>query len=610
MARGLRWFLLSLSVLIGCGGSRPASRPVSFTEAEPVETVAPVDKLVTRLVAARGLAPKRKIRVEHLGRGAFVRRLVGDSAVRESGLTAEAAFLLGFNFMPPPEARGEIVPWRQLLEDEVAGFYDVEADLVVVPDEARMTRRERENARGVLIHELQHAIQAQHFARNTSITSYDAVLAQRALYEGDATAAMAATLGLEADEPVQRTLRRLGDFTRRYRADSFHADGKEPTQGRALPLARVALDFPYEDGVLFVGDLYRAGGFDLVSRAFSRPPTTTEQVLHPQKYLDGEQPRTFTELELPPGHHELEKGSLGELRTRAFFRQCYDAAFADAVAAGWGGDAFRISVGPDRGIAVTWVSAWDSEEDAIELEDAVRTAAGCFAKNRFGDGGDDYAVSDRVAVLRVRDVVAVVRGGPPSADLGLHKLVASASPPVAPITFARLQVSPRPTLPEHRPGRVRGRRYESVWLGMSGTVPKTWNVTSADDAELVAHARDDGAVGIVFVSKAIATGDALDRTFARTIRDMERELSQTFHRDGRRQRRTLPLGEGFEERFTSDAGTSIHVVLVPICNATGAVGFVVGAPTDRSVPLTRKLLAAFTFDAGRNIPACAYLDPK
>ena len=68
-----------------------------------------------------------------------------------------------------------------------------------------------------------------------------------------------------------------------------------------------------------------------------------------------------------PGDRIFVTGSLGELRMRAFFRQCYEPAFAAAVAAGWSGDTFRISVGKDRRLGVSWVTAWDSDDDAVEI---------------------------------------------------------------------------------------------------------------------------------------------------------------------------------------------------------------------------------------------------
>jgi hypothetical protein len=46
--------------------------------------------------------------------------------------------------------------------------------------------------------------------------------------------------------------------------------------------------FPYEDGLTFVCDLYEDGGWNAVDRAYGDPPTTTAQVLFPERYAEGE----------------------------------------------------------------------------------------------------------------------------------------------------------------------------------------------------------------------------------------------------------------------------------------------------------------------------------
>jgi hypothetical protein len=88
-------------------------------------------------------------------------------------------------------------------------------------------------------------------------------------------------------------------------------------QWESLPLVSETLRlFPYRDGLAFVVDLYRAGGFALVDQAYARPPQTTEHILHPEKYLADERPRAIAELEAPAGWKVEGKHTLGELRTR------------------------------------------------------------------------------------------------------------------------------------------------------------------------------------------------------------------------------------------------------------------------------------------------------
>ena len=60
---------------------------------------------------------------------------------------------------------------------------------------------------------------------------------------------------------------------------------------RAAPhVVQSTYAFPYREGVRFVGGLFSDGGWPSVNAAFADPPRSTEQVLHPEKYVEGEEP--------------------------------------------------------------------------------------------------------------------------------------------------------------------------------------------------------------------------------------------------------------------------------------------------------------------------------
>ena len=50
------------------------------------------------------------------------------------------------------------------------------------------------------------------------------------------------------------------------------------------PVLRESLLFPYTGGLNFVQTL-QAGGWEAVNDAFANPPASTEQILHPEKYV-------------------------------------------------------------------------------------------------------------------------------------------------------------------------------------------------------------------------------------------------------------------------------------------------------------------------------------
>ena len=128
------------------------------------------------------------------------------------------------------------------------------------------------------------------------------------------------------------------------------------------------LAFPYTQGRVFVNALLHAGGQPRVDRAFREPPTTTEQVLHPEKFFAGEGPKRIADP--TPDKASTSKGVVGELILRLLMATAVRADEAMAAAAGWGGDRYVSWTEGD----VTCVRAafvMDSAADAEDLRDAL-----------------------------------------------------------------------------------------------------------------------------------------------------------------------------------------------------------------------------------------------
>lgn len=251
----------------------------------------------------------------------------------------------------------------RLLEDNVVGFYDERPGrkrLYAVSQHKRLTPANQI----ILSHELRHALQDQymdlHQALPQSVGDFDdRRLALMSLIEGDATLVM------------ERFL------TRRLGLDGSGLDLGAMTLPAAMgmpdapPVLRDQLVLPYLTGRQFASVLVQQGGWNAVRRAWDRPPSTTEQVLHPEKFLAGEAGRSAPELPAAPrGGRLLLEGVVGELLTRTLLGEGSDAA-----AAGWGGDLFRSwDVGGRTLLA--WRSVWDTDADRHEFVDALASAFG------------------------------------------------------------------------------------------------------------------------------------------------------------------------------------------------------------------------------------------
>ena len=165
----------------------------------------------------------------------------------------------------------------RLLTEQVAGYYDPKTGEFHLADWIDL-----DGQRPIMAHELTHALQDQHFNlrrfEHWPKGDSDAELAAHALIEGDATLAMALYV---ANNPLRALafLKSLGTA----RMSSAELE-KAP---RAL---RETLLFPYQEGTNWTRSLYKQGGWDRISKAFTELPQSTEQILHPEKYFAHEAP--------------------------------------------------------------------------------------------------------------------------------------------------------------------------------------------------------------------------------------------------------------------------------------------------------------------------------
>jgi hypothetical protein len=182
----------------------------------------------------------------------------------------------------------------QALGSQVVGFYIPESgELVVQAEGNRLAPVDRV----ILAHELTHAVTDQNLDFPLPLEPRpgreDRDLAALAVLEGDATLSMqrfALTLPFQ-DQLV------LSD-------PSVTAEAQAGLQGVPHYLRR-ELAFPYEDGLSFVCRLFAAGGWDAVNLAYEEPPSTSAQVLFPERYAGGEEAVDPTDPGDPSGAWDL-----------------------------------------------------------------------------------------------------------------------------------------------------------------------------------------------------------------------------------------------------------------------------------------------------------------
>jgi hypothetical protein len=158
---------------------------------------------------------------------------------------------------------------------------------------------------------------------------------------------------------------------------SLGAEGMSSEQFKQAPRAlRESLVFPYEQGSEWATQLYRRGGWAIVSQAFTKLPQSSEQILHVDKYFSYEAPVKVTLPDLRgalgPGWKRIDYDVNGEWTYYLILDQFLNApAESKRAAAGWAGDRYEVYEGASRGdVFIAQMSVWDTENDATEFFDA------------------------------------------------------------------------------------------------------------------------------------------------------------------------------------------------------------------------------------------------
>jgi uncharacterized iron-regulated protein len=239
-------------------------------------------------------------------------------------LEKDVAAVRGLNFKNP--VVGKVIPRPKEAERGVQGYYSTKDKALFVYDDIAGNYE-----RGVLIHELVHALQDQHFGlgrRDDAPPGSDAELALSALIEGDATFTM-----IEALKKDQPRVAAMLD---------------QPLE-KARNLRNA---FLYAQGARYVKALKERGGWEAVNRAYRFQPHTTATILHPEGVA------TF---DLGPGKTIGEYGLIAKLK-----EQPATATDAVACASGWRADRFTESKDGSM-----WEIAFATGEQARRCREAL-----------------------------------------------------------------------------------------------------------------------------------------------------------------------------------------------------------------------------------------------
>lgn len=270
--------------------------------------------LIAFVEQERGLQLRREVEVRVLADEQFVRAFRGDDVGGPPAYDLGATY--GALGLADEEEFDDEVDGA--LDAGLVGYYDAVTEELVVRERPLDAYLEL-----VLVHELTHAVQDQWFQtdRPSLADPSERLISFESVVEGDA-------------RRVERAYYRQLTDEERELVDRVQG---EQAYGPVLGVDALAseLDFTYVAGLRFVDALLARGGQERLDAAFRSPPTTTEQVLHPEALDDG--PPVSPPAPTRDGER-VDAGVLGERRLALLLG--LDPLEPGGPQVGWEGDSY------------------------------------------------------------------------------------------------------------------------------------------------------------------------------------------------------------------------------------------------------------------------------
>jgi hypothetical protein len=439
----------------GPAASKQAAKAVDWT----AELLTRADQVAQEVARLRGLPLLQPIQRDVVEVDELRRRLLARARREKTAneLAAEELAAKRWGLVPPDVRYADLLV--DVLTEQIAGYYD--------PEDARLYIARRAGtgdafADMLLAHEIDHALQDQHFDlerwMDLPVAEGDALLARQALVEGDGVVLMVELMLARQKMPAPWGSPAVAATMERAMASSAGSD-----QLARAPLAvRESLMFPYRAGLAFVAELRRRHSWRQIDAAFQRPPRSTEQILHPERYLAGEEPVTVAAAALPAlsGYRTAHETVWGEHGLAVFLRH-HGVSDGDAAgaAAGWGGDRVVVLAPPPGragSTAPAWrrsvglaLTVWDTEIDALEAAAALTAAVDGLVVGAVverGAGLTRWLAADgrEARVERRGDAVLVAIGVPLGAGTAVATQVFAGWTVTAPPEPAEAPATPDP----------------------------------------------------------------------------------------------------------------------------------------------------------------------
>lgn len=366
-----------LVVLVAPARASAQQKPTSKAIDELLREADAIARVVSRLRNLPLLKPIRKKIASKNEIRAYIRGRI-EKQFSDAELRVQGEVLHHFELIPPKVDYKSYM--LEFVTAQLGGYYDPELGRLVIADWIPISTQ-----KPVFAHEIVHALQDQHFGLKRflkrTVGNADATAARMALVEGEGLAVMFLYVSDRLGAKGAISLARLPALL------SMQIGMMKLMMKQVFPKATdYVIDwqlFPYIEGLRFVAALHERFGWAGLDKVYKRLPVTTEQVLHPEKYLKNELGK-LVRARLPRSWRRkakiLQREVVGEYGLAMLLKSRVDAEVARRAAAGWNGDQMlTLRFGRKGPIAVLLETHWDSLADAKEFLEAYRD----FVKRRY-----------------------------------------------------------------------------------------------------------------------------------------------------------------------------------------------------------------------------------
>jgi hypothetical protein len=357
-----------------------AWQPPGATTPAKLPDAAEINAILNHLSDITGFRIRRQLPFQLITRdqiNAYIKGQIKHS-VRPKDIYAEELSLKKLGFVPADfDLRQTTI---DLLTEQAAAFYDFHQKKLFISEWAADSMREE-----ALVHELAHALADQNYNiekyLNKDPDDAEESLARQTVVEGQAS-----WLTLEyAARQTGKTLTDAVTAREYFRQELDPDDPQYPVFSKAPLYLRATMLFPYQEGETFQQAVVLRDGQSAFGILFTKPPVSTSQVLHPDRYFAGIVP-VVPVLPKPAADMKAAvQGVFGEEDMQVLLRQYDSVSTAEGLAPGLTGGRYRIDEyrkadkaektgkQKDRRTSLIFATEWADEDSAVAFLNAYQT---------------------------------------------------------------------------------------------------------------------------------------------------------------------------------------------------------------------------------------------